>query len=258
MDPGTAAVSGFRIVTYNIHKAKGLDGREKPRRIVEVLRTLKADIIALQEVLSIPNGSREADQGRYIAEELGYNFALGTNRKLRGGLYGNVVLSRFPIRGSCNFDVSVTGLEERGCLLTDVDLPDGQLHVFNVHLGTGFLERRHQVRRLLTTELLRSERRAGPRVVVGDFNEWTRGLTTRMLSAEFARADFGRTRRWGRTYPGLLPFLHLDHVYYDRTLTLDRLSVHTSRLALIASDHLPLAADFQYAAAAALSGGSKA
>jgi endonuclease/exonuclease/phosphatase family metal-dependent hydrolase len=44
----------------------------------------------------------------------------------------------------------------------------------------------------------------------------------------------------------VLPFLHLDHVYYDRTLELKCLTLHKSRTALVASDHLPLIADFQF------------
>ena len=41
----------FRVVTYNIHKCRGLDRRVSPARIAEVLGELNADIIALQEVL---------------------------------------------------------------------------------------------------------------------------------------------------------------------------------------------------------------
>ena len=49
------------------------------------------------------------------------------------------------------------------------------LHLFNVHLGTDFFERRHQARRLIDEAVLRSRTLEGPRVVLGDFNEWTRG-----------------------------------------------------------------------------------
>ena len=45
--------SSLRIVTYNIHKCRGLDQRVRPDRIVEVLKEINADIIALQEVVSI-------------------------------------------------------------------------------------------------------------------------------------------------------------------------------------------------------------
>ena len=49
-----------------------------------------------------------------------------------------------------------------------------------------------------------------------------------------------------RTYPGVLPVLHLDHIYYDAAhLELTRLELIRTRLALVASDHLPLVADFR-------------
>jgi endonuclease/exonuclease/phosphatase family metal-dependent hydrolase len=53
---------------------------------------------------------------------------------------------------------------------------------------------------------------------------------------------------WRRTYPGLFPILHLDHVYYDPTLELDFLKICRSAPALLASDHLPLIANFVLAA----------
>ena len=87
----------------------------------------------------------------------------------------------------------------------------------------------------------------GLRVVLGDFNEWTHGLASRLLSQELRSADLRQHLRTRRTYPGALPFLHLDHVYYDHALELERLTLHRSRLALVASDHLPLVAEFKLA-----------
>ena len=47
-----------------------------------------------------------------------------------------------------------------------------------------------------------------------------------------------------RTFPGILPILHLDHIYFEDRLDLKALTVHRTRKALVASDHLPLGADF--------------
>lgn len=239
-------MASLRAATYNIHKCRGMDGRVRPARIVEVLRQLDADIIALQEVLSLEGEAEGRDQARFLADELGMHCALGENRRLRGASYGNVVLSRFPVRSSCNYDVSVPGRERRGCLRTDLELENGSvLHLFNVHLGTAFLERRHQARKLLEEELLRSRGFEGPRLVLGDFNEWTRGLVTQLLTAEFENADIRLHLQRTKTYPGLLPFMHLDHIYYDNSLVLDRVYLHRSLTAMVASDHLPLLAEFQ-------------
>jgi endonuclease/exonuclease/phosphatase family metal-dependent hydrolase len=217
-----------------------------PARIARVMQEVGADVWALQEVLSLPGERPEEDQARYLAAQLGYEVAMGQVRQLFGGVYGNIVLSRFPMASSCNYDLTVHGREERGCLRVDADLGDGEvLHVFNVHLGTAFMERRHQARRLIAPELLQHQELNGHRVVLGDFNEWTRGLASQLMAAHFECADTRRLFKWSRTYPGVLPFMHLDHIYYDATLKLEHLTLHRSRAALIASDHLPLAGDFQ-------------
>jgi endonuclease/exonuclease/phosphatase family metal-dependent hydrolase len=239
----------LRVVTYNVHKCMGLDRRERPARIASVLREVDADVIAMQEVVSVEsNTSREAHQARFIAEELGYEFRVGENRKHRGGAYGNVVLSRLPLVHCHNYDITWRWQERRGALRVDVslDAPGASvLHLFNVHLGTAFVERRHQGRKLVGDTILRDPRLDSPRVVLGDFNEWTHGLASRLLSEELRSADLRQHLRTRRTYPGALPFLHLDHIYYDPSLTLERLTLHRSRLALVASDHLPLVADFR-------------
>lgn len=246
----TAAAAGevsFRVVTYNVHKCAGLDRRVRPARVAAVLREIDADVIALQEVVSVESGSsREAHQARFIAEELGCEFRVGENRRHKGGAYGNVVLTRLPVLGCHNYDITWRGREPRGALRVDVSVGGARvIHLFNVHLGTAFVERRHQGRRLVGESILRDPELSGPRLVLGDFNEWTRGLASRLLAAELRSADVRTHLRTRRTYPGVLPFLHLDHVYHDATLRLERLALHRSRLALVASDHLPLVADFR-------------
>jgi len=209
-----------------------MDGRTSTLRVAEVLREVGADVIALQEVLG--------HQAEAISSELAMPYAIGENRKHRGYAYGNVVLSRLPIFATRNYDLSITGREERGCLRADLALNSGALlHVFNVHLGTALGERRDQGRKLVAADLLADAELQHPRIVLGDFNEWTRGLATHLLRAHMKSAEC----RF-RSYPGLLPLLHLDHIYYDEDLRLEKLTIHRTRKALVASDHLPMAADF--------------
>ncbi|MGE0882116.1 MAG: endonuclease/exonuclease/phosphatase family protein [Blastocatellales bacterium] len=239
-------INKFRVATYNIHKCLGLDRRLRPQRIAEVLREIDADIIALQEVLCVQGQEDHHDQAHFIARALGLNFRLGENRQLKGGAYGNVVLSRFPLVSARNHDISVEGREQRGCLRVDVDLHGRQpLHIYNVHLGTSFTERRHQARKLLQDDVLKNGDHTGPRVLLGDFNEWTRGLASRMLEEHFQSADIRFHLGRARTYPGVLPFLHLDHIYFDEALELVDAKLHRSRTALVASDHLPIVAEFR-------------
>lgn len=241
----------MRIVTYNVHKCRGLDRRVRPARIASVLREVDADIIALQEVLSVGGAAREMDQARFIAEELGYAYCIGENRRLAGGAYGNVILSRLPWRHVHNYDITWRGRERRGCLRVDIEANGGDrttstlLHLFNVHLGTAYIERRHQARQLVGDRILGNAELTGVRVVLGDFNEWTKGLATRLLTEQLESADVRTHLRSPRTYPGALPLVHLDHIYFDPALELQQLTLHKSLTALVASDHLPLVADFR-------------
>lgn len=228
----------IRTATYNIHKCRGMDGRVSPHRIVQVLREIEAEVIALQEAL--------AGQAQFIAQELGMSHVIGETRKHNGDAYGNVVLSRHAVESICHYDLSFGKREERGCLRADVHLaPDVVLHVFNVHLGTAFFERRHQGRKLIAEVLHKVNGFTGPRLVMGDFNEWTRGLASRLLAEHLESIDIKTHLARTRTYPGVLPFWHLDHMYYERPLELSNLSLHKTRAALLASDHLPLIATFQ-------------
>jgi endonuclease/exonuclease/phosphatase family metal-dependent hydrolase len=235
----------IRVVTYNAHKCRGLDGRVRPHRIVKVLREIDPDIVALQEIVGAADAKREEDQAGYIASELGFTACMGQNRTINGAPYGNLVLSRYPMRGGVNYDISTTGREPRGCMRADIELPgDALLHVFNVHLGTGYVERREQGSKLLTSEILTNRSLRGARIVLGDFNEWMRGRTTRLLDAELSSVNIRRHIGRSHTYPGILPFLHLDHIYFDPIMAMKSAVLHRSRMALMSSDHLPLVADF--------------
>jgi endonuclease/exonuclease/phosphatase family metal-dependent hydrolase len=92
-------------------------------------------------------------------------------------------------------------------------------------------------------DLLRAIDISGPRIVLGDFNEWTHGLVTRTLLTEFHLNDLREHLPRTRSYPAILPFLHLDHMYLDHHLQINRAHFHRTRLSLVASDHLPLVAD---------------
>jgi len=238
----------FRVATYNTHKCRGMDGRIRPVRVAAVLRELDVDVIALQEVVSLTGGRREQNQAAYLADAVGFEFRIGETRKLRGAAYGNVVLSRFPVKQVEVYDLTASRREPRGCIRCDLEIAHGKIvHVFNVHLGTGYLERRKQAHMLMSREVLLAPGLKHTRLVLGDFNEWTRGLVSRMLQHEFESVDIQLHLNRRRTYPGVLPLMHLDHIYFDRDLALEEFLLHRSRMALVASDHLPLVAEFRVA-----------
>jgi endonuclease/exonuclease/phosphatase family metal-dependent hydrolase len=232
-----------RIVTYNIHKGRGIDGRVSLKRIVDVLSELDADIIALQEIYAVCDSHQ--GQVETIADKLDMHPAFGRTRNHKGRPYGNAILTRWPILRSRDMDISWGPREKRGYIRADIKTPKGLLHVYNIHMGTRYFERRHQVRTFLASRQLHEDL-DGPRVLVGDFNEWIKGLTTRMLSEKFESLNLELHIGKHRSYPGFLPLLHLDHIYFERPLHIDKAELIRTRLAKVASDHLPLAATFEW------------
>lgn len=157
-----------------------------------------------------------------------------------------MTLSRLPLVSWRNYDLTHRRREERGVLRADIEVGSGQMvHVFNVHLGTGFQERRAQAERLVSAEVLGHPELVHPRLVLGDFNEWTRGLTTKLLEKTFKTFRPQHGLGFPRTFPGMLPLLSLDFYYYEPPLVLDEAHLFRSRQALVASDHLPLIADYR-------------
>jgi endonuclease/exonuclease/phosphatase family metal-dependent hydrolase len=230
-------VTPIVVASYNIHRGVGLDRRRDLDRLAAVIAETHADVIALQEVIR-EEGDRDPrrDQATYLAHLLGMDVVMGQTRTHGAGIYGNAVLSRLPILGSARFDLSYGLREPRGCLRVDVSVNGTALHVFNCHFGLAFRERREQLE--LLAGFMRDSACEGPRVVMGDFNEWHRGPVTRGLKLEFSSP----MRRMRRTHPALFPIFKLDRIYWDVELQGEEFHVHRTRLSRVASDHLPVVA----------------
>lgn len=244
----------FRVLTYNIHRAIGVDRRFRPERIVRIIESHQADIVFLQEVDEGVPRSREIDLARELATALGYpHLAVGHNVTLRKGRYGNATLSRFPILRERNIDLTIGRWKRRGCQHTAIVFEGHQgrrrLEVFNLHLGLSARQRERQVGLLARSRELASLAPDVACLVGGDFNDWRSQLLplfTEGLRFRSATDRSGGGRRPLSTYPAFLPRAPLDRIFYRGPLRL--LSVRRCRLQLsrIASDHLPIIADFEF------------
>jgi len=230
-----------RVATYNVHRCRGLDRRTLPERTAEVLAAVGADVIALQEVIG--PGRATPGHAQALGAALGMGWVMAPARILRGRLFGNVILSRFPIRHHAQVDLSWKTCEPRNAHRAELVVGSAALNVYNVHLGTALNERRYQAERLVT--FVHDRRAAGPKILLGDFNEWTRGRTTTLLSERLGSVDLYPFIGRGRTYPGFFPILHLDHIYYEGHVEVMNVELPRTRRALVASDHLPLVADLR-------------
>lgn len=238
MSHGTKPIR-FHLATYNIHKCRGMDGRTRPSRIASVLKALKADVVALQEVIGAGPGGR--GQEEEIGAQLNMVSVLASARILRGHRYGNALLSRFRIDQHITYDLSQHGYEPRLCQRVDLLMGKHPIHLYNVHLGTSRTERIWQAAQLI--RILEDPKVPGPKIVMGDFNEWRRGPASKLLSARLDSLDLTPFLQWRRTYPGIFPVFHLDHIYYQGSVEITKVEVPRKWLCLVASDHIPMVAE---------------
>ncbi len=240
----------LRILTYNIHRAIGVDRRFRPERIVNILQHHDADVVLLQEVDEGAPRSRELDLARELAEASGYPFlAVGHNVSLRKGRYGNATLSRYPILRERNIDLSVAeSWIRRGCQHTSIQLgAEESLEVFNLHLGLSARERVKQIDLLARSHELSGLPEGTPVLVGGDFNDW-RSLLWPVFTGPLGfrcAADNPRNggRRFLATYPSFSPQGALDRIYFRGPLDLASIRRCRLQVSRVASDHLPVIAE---------------
>lgn len=234
----------MRLLSYNIHKGiGGRDRRYRLERIVRVVQEQAPDLICLQEVDRNVGRSRHDDQPRELARALGLPEHLyQLNVRIKDGGYGNLVLSRWPIRRHDQVSLRLGRRKPRGAQLAVVDTPEGPFLLVHWHLGLAERERRWQVRHLLEHAHYR-ESADLPTLIVGDFNDWLNTLAR----GPFARHGFAQVtapHQRFRSFPAYWPVVSLDKAFVRGGLEIRHARIAHSRLARDASDHLPLVIDF--------------
>lgn len=245
----------FRLASYNIHRAIGMDRRFRPQRIAAILKDHEPDIVLLQEVDEGAPRSREMNLARELAAEIGLpHFALGHNVSLRKGWYGNATLSRYPIVRERNIDLTIGRRKRRGCQHTTIHLEKLRGHphfleVFNLHLGLSARERQRQAGLLArSTEMARLE--LGQACILGgDFNDWRSMLRAYFVEGLGFHCVTDRPTRNGpraiKTYPSFSPRGGLDRIYSRGQLKIRGVYRCRHRESKVASDHRPLIVDFE-------------
>ncbi|HXO20691.1 MAG TPA: endonuclease/exonuclease/phosphatase family protein, partial [Thermoanaerobaculia bacterium] len=149
-------------------------------------------------------------------------------------------------------------LIRRGCQHTTVALDPHEplaagrsaarrLEVFNLHLGLSAREREKQVGLLVRSREFRSIAPEVPLLVGGDFNDWRSRLRPIFTEAFGFRCATDRKTgvdRALRTYPSFSPQGGLDRIYHRGPLELAAVRRCRLQISRVASDHLPVIADF--------------
>lgn len=285
----------LRVATYNIHKGVVRDffGLRRVSRIHELrerLHELNADLVFLQEVQG--RHERHAErfeawpeepQDQFLAKSptLRHTFetAYGRNANYLHGHHGNALLSRFPILGLENRDVSDHALESRGILHCLVGIKGRHVHCFVAHFGLLARSRERQAEALMDW-VEREIPAEAPLIIGGDFNDWRNRLSGQFCErlrvqevfdaarprhrvgervAHFVRDRLGEngagpsvraTRlprmvkgvRSARTFPAIVPWLRMDRIY-TRGFQVNAAQVLRGPEWTHLSDHSPLVSD---------------
>ena len=227
----------FKVASYNIHKGVGTDRKRDPARILNVLNEVGADIVCLQEA-DLRFGTRSSVLPRFLIE--GHTDYVPVPLDVQHdsmGWHGNAILVRRSIAVESHDILHIPCLEPRGVVTASLDIGVSRVSVFGMHLDLSGLWRVRQARAIAT--LAEAARASGPVVLMGDLNEWrTVAGCFREFGKHFALLDPGPS------FPSRRPLGRLDRIMHDERLAAQDCGVHRSALATVASDHLPVWAEF--------------
>jgi endonuclease/exonuclease/phosphatase family metal-dependent hydrolase len=228
---GPAETGLLRVATWNIHDAKGADGRRDLARVGKVIGQLNAPLVGLQEVACGPGDACDVAQ---LATSNGYQWRAIPTRGHADLQHGNALLSTLPVEDVRVHDLSIAGREPRGALEAKVTWGRHRLRVVVTHLGLRAGERRRQVVHLLTNI---SDDDVTATILLGDINEWWMwGRPLRWLHRRFGVSPALRT------FPSHAPLFALDRIWVHPRRALATVARVGTEDARGASDHLPLVA----------------
>lgn len=224
------------ILSYNIHHGQGTDGKLDLPRIAKIIKDSKAQLVALQEV--DVNTKRVA--GTNVAAELGKLTGLqaqfGKAMDYQGGMYGQAILSAFPIKQfATHLLPQREGREPRIAIECTVEVPGLKkpLVFISVHLD-------HQIEEIRIDQVKKlNELFAGSDkyfVMAGDFNARPENKTMQLMLETWADSS---SKSPAPTIPSDKPRSRIDYVLLRPTNlweTLDSKVLDEP----VASDHRPL------------------
>ena len=255
---GCATDIDITVMTYNIHHAEGTDGKLDLNRIANVIDQADADVISLNEVdNNFGPRSNFNDQAKILAESLNMHYVFGPALKSgspeKPNLYGNAILSRFPITHSANHPlITDPGHEPRACIAATITIGGIEYTFIATHLDNVKTEMRIKQAQNIIAII---EKIAHPVILAGDFNcpppntSDTEQSSQRSkpiaiildkLESSFAIAGIGPAETIGST-------TKIDYIFVSPDLAgkVKNATVIRTDQTAVASDHLPMIAEFK-------------
>lgn len=229
-------MSRVRLLCFNIHGGRSLDGRRDLGRVHALMESLDIDIGIFQEMETRPSRGGTAADVALLAGPGRPHHIVGPSLQDGGGWYGNLIVSRYEIlRGLVHNLETAPSLEPRNAVDALILSPLGKIRVIGTHLSLSIFERWSEARNLFRLMEAVEETEKNPLFLLGDINEWQwRSKLLRHLDRLMCPVPAGPT------FPSFLPFLRLDRAWCDAPRFSARATVLSGPDARRLSDHLPL------------------
>ena len=192
-----------RIVTYNIHRSRGLDRRTRPERIAAVLAAIEPDIVALQEVIG-PGPQRARATPKTSARRSAW--AGSWRRRASTGATSSATSSSAASRSAStrSCDLSWKTCEPRNSQRASIDLGTTAAAAVSTTCTSARRCSSAATRRRGSPPGCTTAACTDPRSSLGDFNEWGRGLVTDVLAERLQSVDLFPHLQAPPHLPGLL------------------------------------------------------
>ncbi|MCH9611558.1 MAG: hypothetical protein S4CHLAM102_00280 [Chlamydiia bacterium] len=157
----------YKIATWNVWYKFG-DYKARQELIARELQALDCDIILLEEVFE----DADCSQAQVLAEKLGMHYCYKGARNKDGAMFGNAILSKFPIASHQSHVLPrKENSHERYVVEAFLETPNGHFPVYVTHLSWQPADsglRQEQVEFIMT--LIQQNECPIPAILGGDFN----------------------------------------------------------------------------------------
>jgi endonuclease/exonuclease/phosphatase family metal-dependent hydrolase len=240
----------LRVMSYNIHIARGLDDKIDLPRIAGIIKAANVDVVAVQEVdVNTRRSGIEVDEAAELARLTGMQSVFGKAIDHDGGSYGQAILSRRPIQ---RMDVhklpAVAGEEQRIALVARIDQPKPLPDL--VFVGTHLHHKKDgdELRLAQATELNQIMKDDLPKrepavILLGDFNAEPDSEVMKRLGEKWDDATAGS----GMTIPAENPTRKIDYVLLPKGHGWEVVSAKVLDEP-VASDHRPVVVELKWKA----------
>lgn len=222
-----AVTHSYRIMTYNIRHAEGVDGRLDVTRIAQLILRNQPDVVALQEVDSATQRVGKKDILGLLAQETKMHASFASAIPFQGGKYGVGLLSReVPLRVS---KMSLPGRDEKRVLLV-VEFKDYFMACTHLSLT--------QADRLLAIQKIQAHmsNKVKPVFLAGDMNYHPSSREATLMYRDFWLLNDTAACSYPVTHPNEL----LDYIYLKKASFQYRVDSSVVLSDTVASDHRPV------------------